>query len=144
MATIWWGTGDPLTGSPRAGSKWQIPRKALEANLDTQIGRSTTADRHHDLGPDHAKYLKNCKKSSKNSRFLVLNIPFWVQNNRSKDFFKILFNLNGPFWGQEESFKTILGPVLGLFSCYYSWLTWSDPKRSATPSAVTMGCGGAG
>ncbi len=27
-----------------------------------------------DLGSGHAKYLKNCKKSFKNSRFLVLNI----------------------------------------------------------------------
>jgi hypothetical protein len=41
------------------------------------------------LGSGHAKYLKNWKKSFKNSRFLVLNIPFWVQNCRSKDFFEI-------------------------------------------------------
>jgi len=26
---------------------------------------------------------------------LVLSIPFWVQNNRSKDFFEILFSLRG-------------------------------------------------
>jgi hypothetical protein len=37
-------------------------------------------------GSGHAKYLIVCKKSSKNDRFLVLTIPFWVQNNRSKDF----------------------------------------------------------
>jgi len=37
-------------------------------------------------GADHAKYLIICKKSSKNSRFLVLCIPFRVQNCRPKDF----------------------------------------------------------
>ena len=47
-------------------------------------------DDHVDnLGSGHAKYLKDCKKSFKNSRFLVLNIPFWVQNCRSKDFFEM-------------------------------------------------------
>ena len=44
-----------------------------------------------DLGSDHANCLIIYKKSSKNSRFLVLNIPFWVQNSRSKDFFEIRF-----------------------------------------------------
>jgi len=34
--------------------------------------------------------------------FLVLSIPFWVQNNRCKD----------SFWGQKEWVKTILGPIL--------------------------------
>ena len=68
------------------------------------------------------------KKGLKNSRFLVLNIQFGVQNNRSKDFFEILFSLKGSFWGQKESFKTILGPMLGFFYCYYSQLPWPDPK----------------
>ncbi len=40
----------------------------------------------------------------------------------------ILFGLKGHFWGQKESFKTILGPVLGLFCCYYSSLPWPDPQ----------------
>ena len=44
-----------------------------------------------DLGSGHAKCLKSWGKSSKNSRFLVLNIPFWLQNNSSKDFFKKLY-----------------------------------------------------
>ena len=68
------------------------------------------------------------KKGLKNSRFLVLNIQFGVQNNRSKDFFEILFSLKGSFWGQKESFKTILGPMLGFFYCYYNRLLWSDPN----------------
>ncbi len=68
-----------------------------------------------DLGSGHAKWLKSWGKSSKNSRFLVLNIPFWVQNNSSKDFFKNYISLKGPFGGQKESFKKILGPILGLF-----------------------------
>jgi hypothetical protein len=42
------------------------------------------------------------EKSSKNSRFLVVKIPFWVQNNSSKDFFEILFGLKGPFGGQKR------------------------------------------
>jgi len=32
------------------------------------------------------------------------------------------------FWGQKESFETILGPILGFFFCYYSWLSWPVPK----------------
>jgi len=59
---------------------------------------------------------------------LVLNIQFWVQNNRFKDFFEILFSLKGSFWGQKESFKAILGPMLGFFYCYYNRLPWPDPK----------------
>ena len=51
------------------------------------------------MGSGHAKYLIIYKKGSKNSRFFVLNIQFWVQNNRSKDFFEILFSLKGSFWG---------------------------------------------
>ena len=47
---------------------------------------------------------------------------------KAKNFFEILFSLKGPFWGQKESFKTILGLILGLFCYYYSWLTWPDPK----------------
>ena len=47
---------------------------------------------------------------------------------KSKIFFEILFSLNGSFWGQKESFKTILGSILGLFCCYYSRLPWPDPK----------------
>ena len=43
-----------------------------------------------DLGSGHAKSLKSWGKSYKDSRFLVLNIPFWVQNNRFKDFYKIV------------------------------------------------------
>ncbi len=34
--------------------------------------------------------------------------------------FEILFSLKGPFGGQKESFKTILGFILSLFCCYYS------------------------
>ncbi len=45
-----------------------------------------------------------------------------------QDFFEILFSLKGLFWGQKESFKTILGSILGLFCCYYSRLPWPDPK----------------
>ena len=43
-----------------------------------------------DLGSSHAKSLKSWGKSYKDSRFLVLNIPFWVQNNSFKDFYKIV------------------------------------------------------
>ena len=39
-----------------------------------------------------------------------------------------LLGLKGHFRGQKEWFKTILGPVSGLFFCYYNWLSWSDPK----------------
>ena len=73
-----------------------------------------------DLGSDHANCLIIYKKSFKHSRFLVLNIPFWVQNSRSKDFFEIRFSLKGPLGDQKESFKTILGPIFNLFFCYYS------------------------
>ena len=52
----------------------------------------------------HANYLIIYKKSSKNGRFLVLSIPFWVQNKRCKD----------SFWSQKEWFKTILEPILNL------------------------------
>ena len=41
------------------------------------------------LGAGHAKWLKTRKMSSKNGSFLVLNIPFWVQNCRPKDFCEI-------------------------------------------------------
>ncbi len=47
-------------------------------------------------------------KSSRNSRFLVLNIPFWVQNNSSKDSFKNYISFKGPFWGQKESSLLLL------------------------------------
>jgi len=40
----------------------------------------------------------------------------------------ILFGLKDHFWAKKEWFKTILGPVLCLFCCYYGWLSWSDPK----------------
>ena len=50
---------------------------------------------------------------------------------KAKIFFEIIFSLKGPFGGQKESFKTILGPILGFFYCYYSWLPWPDPKRNA-------------
>jgi hypothetical protein len=43
--------------------------------------------RECEWGSDQAKCLKNPKKSSKSSRFFVLNIQFWVQNNRSMDYF---------------------------------------------------------
>ena len=56
-------------------------------------------------------------------------MPFWVQNGWFKDFKKILFGLNGPFWGQKASFKTVLGPILEFFRRYYSWLPWSDPNN---------------
>jgi hypothetical protein len=39
-------------------------------------------------GSDHAKCLNICKKNSKNSWFFVLNVRFWVQNNRPKDYLK--------------------------------------------------------
>jgi hypothetical protein len=42
------------------------------------------------------------------------------------DFGVILFDLKPQFRGQKELFKMILGPVLGLFCCYYGWLPWSD------------------
>jgi len=48
----------------------------------------------------------------------------------------ILFGLKYHFWGQKEWFKTILGPVLGFFSCYYSWLPWPDPKRFSIYSMI--------
>jgi hypothetical protein len=32
------------------------------------------------------------------------------------------------FGGQKESFKTILGPILSFFYCYYRQLLWPDPK----------------
>jgi hypothetical protein len=80
-------------------------------------------------GSDQAKYLIFCIKSSKNGCFLVLNMPFWVQNGWFKDFKKILFGLNGPFRGQKASFKTVLGPILEFFRRYYSWLPWSDPNN---------------
>ena len=51
-----------------------------------------------------------------------------MQNNSSKDFFKNYISLKGPFGGQKELFKKILRPILGLFCCYYSWLTWFDHK----------------
>jgi hypothetical protein len=57
-------------------------------------------------------------------------MPFWVQNGWFKDFKKILFGLNGPFWGQKASFKTVLGPILESFRRYYSWLPWSDPNNT--------------
>ena len=41
---------------------------------------------------------------------------------------KILFGLNGLFGGQKESFKTVLGSILGFFHCYYSELPWPDPN----------------
>jgi len=53
-----------------------------------------------------------------------------MENNRAKDFFKILFSLKDSFWSQKESFKTILGPILNFFCCYYSLLPWSDPKSN--------------
>jgi tRNA nucleotidyltransferase/poly(A) polymerase len=40
------------------------------------------------LGSDHANCLIKRKKNSKNSRFIVLNIPFWVQNFRFKNFIR--------------------------------------------------------
>jgi hypothetical protein len=80
------------------------------------------------LGTGHAKCLKLRRKAHINGRFLVLNIQFGVQNNRFKCFFEILFTLKDLFWGQKESFKTILGPFLGFFYCYYSQLPWPDPK----------------
>ena len=49
---------------------------------------------------------------------LVLNIPFWVQNNSSKDLLKNYISLKGPFWGQKELFKKILGPILGFFCLF--------------------------
>ncbi len=36
-----------------------------------------------------------------------------IENFRT-EFFEILFCLKGSFWGQKESFKTILGPILLL------------------------------
>jgi len=48
-----------------------------------------TMPKPEDLGSGHANCLNMWKKSSKNSHFLVLNIPFWVQNCRFKDFFEI-------------------------------------------------------
>ncbi len=36
-------------------------------------------------GSDHAKCLIICKKSSLNGCCLVLNMPFWVQNCKSKE-----------------------------------------------------------
>ena len=84
---------------------------------------------NREWGLGHANCLIIYKKSSKNSRFLVLIIPFWVQNNRSKDFFEILFSLTGCFWGQKEWVKTILRPALGLFCCYVGWLPWPDPTQ---------------
>jgi hypothetical protein len=47
------------------------------------------------MGIRHSKCLIICKKTSKDGRFLVLNIPFSVQNNKCKDFFEILFSLTG-------------------------------------------------
>jgi hypothetical protein len=53
----------------------------------------------------------------------------------------ILFSLTGSFWGQKEWFKTILGPVSGLFCCYYGWLPWSDPKHpELSDSNVRLFC----
>jgi len=34
--------------------------------------------------------------------------------------------LKGHFAGQKESFKTILGTILGLFCCHYCRLTWPE------------------
>jgi hypothetical protein len=68
------------------------------------------------------------EKAPINGRFLVLNIQFGVQNNRFKYFFEILFTLKDLFWSQKESFKTILGPFIGFFYCYYGQLPWPDPK----------------
>ena len=39
------------------------------------------------LGSGHANCLNIWKESSKNSHFVVLSKPFWVQNCRDKDFF---------------------------------------------------------
>ena len=33
---------------------------------------------------------------------------------KAKIFFEIIFSLKSPFGGQKESFKTILGPILGF------------------------------
>jgi hypothetical protein len=48
----------------------------------------------------------------------------------------ILFGLKPQFRGQKEWFKKILGPVLRIYCCYYSWLPWSDPK----PFVLSLFC----
>ncbi len=50
-------------------------------------------------GSDQAKYLIFYIKSSKNGYFLVLNMPFWVQNCWSKDFLKNTIWLKRSFLG---------------------------------------------
>jgi hypothetical protein len=42
--------------------------------------------------------------------------------------FYLKYGLKRHFGGQKESFKKILGPILGFFCCYYNWLPWPDPK----------------
>jgi len=54
------------------------------------------------MGSDHANYLIFCIKSSENGCFLVLNIPFWVQNCWSKDFYKNTIWLKRSFWGSKS------------------------------------------
>jgi len=86
---------------------------------------------------DQAKCLIFGKKSSEIGCVLVLDIPFWGQNCRSKDSQKIALGLNGPFGDQKVTFKTVLGPVPGLCRHYYSELSWSDKETPEKAGLVT-------
>ena len=55
-----------------------------------------------ELGSDQAKYLMFFIKRSENGCFLVLNIPFRVQNCWSKDFVKITIWLKRSFLGSKS------------------------------------------
>ena len=53
-------------------------------------------------GSGQAKCLKITKKSSKSNRFFVLNIQFWVQTNRSKDYLKRLYFAKKVLFGVKK------------------------------------------
>ena len=69
----------------QASTLEELNQKIIEGKAPEHPGwERMGANANGEWGSDHAKYLIIYKKSSKNSRFLVLNIQFWVQNNRYK------------------------------------------------------------
>ena len=65
-------------------------------------------------------------------------MPFWVQNGWFKDFKKILFGLNGPFWGQKASFKTVLGPILEFFRRSVIIVGYRGPTPTTTKKGLLL------
>jgi hypothetical protein len=75
------------------------------------------------VGPYH---LIDIKKRSYFASNMALKGHFGdlkhTLKRKGQEYFEILFSLKGSFWGQKASFKTIIGPILGFFYCYYGWL----------------------